>query len=223
MKGITEVKKVTKTGKTNQAETGNGQDPLKPQRGQLLSDPDIMHLDGKTNKLMECKSKHEIVAIYDEQENPSHFGCGFVESITDTHVLLSHITRYGEYDGFRVYELKEIFQVVIGGQYTTKLQKLYELKEQSHPTIEVETDSAIINLLRYAKRNRLVIAAELCDSGDDDVQGFVLEIEADNVEIQLLDDYGRPDGTCIVETEKITRLVCDCDKLIAIRLLVENP
>lgn len=179
-------------------------------------------LELKNNSLEKCKKNHEIVSVYGDDDETDRFSLGFVEDVTDTHVLLAQIGTDGEYDGFFAIGTEEIFRLDIGGQYEKRIQKLYKIKKQNHPVLTAETDSIIINVLRHAKRNRLVIAAQLYGSGYDDAKGMVSDIGSDVVTIQLLDKYGRSNGTCILDIDTITRLVCDSEQEIAIRLLYEN-
>ena len=50
------------------------------------------------------------------------------------------------------------------------------------------------NLLEHSKKYKQIVCGELCNSDNDDCQGFISEIYNDQVVIYGLDDYGQNNG-----------------------------
>ena len=173
--------------------------------------------------LLSNKKNGTPVSLYSDREHTEKFSFGFIQGISNDHVLLACISPLGLYDGFMIVNYKGIYQCEIQDQYSEKLLKLYHLRKQKHPVLDIKSDNLILDLIQYAQENRLIISAGLHDSGNDDLQGYVTTVEDGLVTIEQLSDDGSPDGESVVSFEDITYIVCDSDNEIALKLLAENP
>ena len=61
-------------------------------------------------------------------------------------------------------------------------------------------------MLDYAKRQNKICEIELCNSGLQDVVGFISEITEENLTVQSVDEYGEQDGEATLFLSDITAL-----------------
>jgi len=82
-------------------------------------------------------------------------------------------------------------------------------------------DNLKLSLLKYAKLNNLVVSLELNESGVMDIQGFVSELDEDNIVVNLLTEYGINDGTSSTDIKCISRIDCDTEQEQMLKLLAD--
>jgi soluble P-type ATPase len=171
--------------------------------------------------LTDVKEKHEIISLFSDPDNTDKFSAGFVLHVTDEHILLASVDRKGRYDGFTAKRSEDIYEVDNNGEYEHKMQKLYDIQKQSHPEVNVGED-LFNDLLSFAKSNKLFVTIECYDSGYDDVQGRVLSADQSTIEIEKYDEYGRRDGTAVLDYNSISRICCDSEDEQVMRMMAEN-
>jgi len=172
--------------------------------------------------LLQAMNQKNIVSLYTNDEDTEKFSLGFVQGVSNDYVLLASITPYGFYDGYIIKNYNDIYRVESNDKYGESKKKLYNLRSQNHAIIENKTDNLILCILEYALINHLVVSVELHDSGNNDLQGFVSNIEDGKIWIDQLDPYGQSDGKGIALIEDITWVACDAEDEQAIKLLAEN-
>lgn len=172
--------------------------------------------------LITAKNQKSIVSLYTDKEYMDKFSLGYVQGVSNDYVLLASITPNGLYDGFTIKHYNNIYHVESKDKYGEKIHKLYVLKKQQHSHIELNTDNLIVDILQYAMTKCLVVSVELNDSGYNDLQGFVSDIQEGKIIIKQLDQYGKSDGESIALIEDISCVTCDSEEENAMKLLSEN-
>lgn len=173
--------------------------------------------------LKELCNNHKLVSVFSDINFPTRFSAGFILDVSKNFVLMAHITPFGFYDGFIIKKLSHIFKIESDGKYGNKVQKLYQIQNQSHTSIQLSTESPVCNLLIHAMNYELIVCGEMLDSENDDFQGYVTKIDnASHVRIQSVDDYGRINGIQIIKIDDITHLACDSDNEAALKILFEK-
>ncbi len=140
---------------------------------------------------------------------------GFVRSCDENEILIAHINPRGEYDGFILKHLDDLYRVDCDGEYEKKIQRLYQLKEQSHPHFDCTEEGALFPLLKFAKETESLITVEL---EGDKITGFVREY-ADLISLDAVNDFGARCGTVCVEADEIVSFSCDTDNEQDLKLL----
>ena len=174
--------------------------------------------------LMSAMNDNIPVSLYADKEDTENCMVGFIQGVTEEHVLVACFGTYGLYDGFTIKKCKDIFRLDSKDTYTEKVFKLYKFHEQKHPLIVRNSDNLVFDLLQHAKDNRLVVALVLCESDSDtcDAQGFISTIHDGMVTIEQVCRDGCNDGACVVRLEDISTVYCDSDEQMAVKILAEN-
>jgi hypothetical protein len=173
-------------------------------------------------ELLKFAGSDTVVSIFSDCEDTNKFSSGMICAVSDRHVLLAHISPAGFEDGFMLRELGCIYGTAHGGEYEKKIKSLYGLRQQSHPSIDCGQSSLLIDLLSYAREQRLVVTLELYHSDLDDFQGYVADADGLYVRMDLVDDCGLPNGNVLLDTGAITHAVCDSDREKSLKLLSES-
>jgi len=172
--------------------------------------------------LLSAKTSNDPISVYTNKNDTDRFSFGFIQDISEEHVLIESVSPLGFYDGYIIKEKEEIYRIDRMDSYGKKMRKLFSLRQQSHQIVERKTDNLILNLMYFANENRLVVTIELFNSGSYDLQGHVGVIQDNVVTIEKLDENGASDGSSVVSLADITIISCDSDNEMALKLLVDN-
>lgn len=171
--------------------------------------------------LQKAKEDDALVAIYTNPDNSRAFLAGWVEMISNEHVVLRHLSPHGRYDGYTLQYLERIFRVDTNGRYLERLQFLYNARRQEvHAGLlkgANAENSLLVEMLAAAKRNDLLVALEI--AADDNEVGAVKQINSDSVVIEVLDLLGTPDSETTVLLDAISEIRCDDERLQSLKLL----
>ena len=174
------------------------------------------------NKLLSLKETGEIVSVFTNKNDTRTFSAGVIVGISTTHLLLAGISPYGINDGFLLHELTSIYRFEYGGIYQKKLQKLFTLNNQKAQKFDADSANLLDSLLLHAKSQCLIVTIELLDSEIHDIQGQVKDVYDDSVVFQTVSEYGCLENECMVKKVDITRIVCNSEEEIAIKMLQES-
>lgn len=175
------------------------------------------------DKLLSAQKLHKPIAVYTNTEETDRFTFGFVVGISNDDVVIGSITPIGFYDGFLIKKYSDIYRIDQGDRYGEKVYRLYQLRQQKHPDLDLKTGNFILDILYFACKRHLVVSLVLCDSERDyvDVQGFVSGVEENTIMIRPVDEYGNIDGESIIPLDYITMITCDSETEAALKLLAE--
>lgn len=169
--------------------------------------------------LEQAKTGEKIVCLY---SNPysDKFAAGFVEAISENHVVLRHLTSHGRYDGWVLRELEDLCRIEYGGRYEETLLSLFRARGQNHPTFLPSTDEATdlkSEILLCAQRNDLAV---IIDTGSDtDSWGFVKSVETTTVTIEKFNAEGHIDSESVIELEHVGRVTVDDEDMQDLKIL----
>lgn len=166
------------------------------------------------NVIKHCCADQKIASFYFNKEDNCVHLTGFIHSYNDNDLLIAHITPRGEYDGFVLNKIENLYRVDYEGDYEKKIQRLYQLKNQTHPIISCEEEMKVA-LLQFAQEKGYLVTLEL---ENDAVTGFVAEYGA-YVSLRLMDENGENNGTCIIDINEVVTFVCDSDYEQDLKLL----
>lgn len=159
------------------------------------------------NIVNDCMKKQKLASYYFNKEDNCVHLTGFVYAYNDNELLVAHITPRGEYDGFVLNKIENLYRVDYDGNYEKKIQQLYYLKKQTHPIIQCDKNEIVVSLLEFAYENEYLVTLEL---ENDSVTGYVDDYE-DCVSLQVLNDNGDKNGKCIIDINEIVTFSCDTD------------
>lgn len=160
------------------------------------------------NKIIEkCFEEHKVASFYfDKEDNCVHL-TGIVHQHNEDELLIAHITPRGEYDGFILNKIGNLYRIDYEGEYENKIQRLYQLKAQAHPTVVCNEDGILFSLLKFARENQRLVSLEL---NTDKVTGIVKKYD-NFVQLQVINENGIKNGRCIIAIDEIVTISCDTD------------
>jgi len=171
--------------------------------------------------LSEAKKRNQLVSVY--LKDSENFSVGLVDAVTDKHVRLRAVTKFGEFDGYKVRALKQIQAVSVGGKYEKKIlvllraaSKIENIADLSKDIIDTDT-SLLYSTLVHAQNLALPVTMWLVDESS--MLGFVKKISKTQTVLHALDEYGESNGDYFVATEEITDVDCDNKMLRCLKVL----
>jgi hypothetical protein len=128
-------------------------------------------------QLEEAKKRNQLLEIYRNLSDVGKFRIAKVLDANEEYTILSDISPDGLYDGFSLTLTERIFQINKNTRYIKNIEILYEAKNQSHFSLEVENKDFILGFFEVAKKQELVVIVEFLEEAT--IQGFVKSIEDD--------------------------------------------
>ncbi len=178
-----------------------------------------MHMRDLLNNIKKGK---KVASIFTDMDNTDKCSTGFIGNVSDDFVVIKHISPSGKYDGFLLKSMEKIYRVDFNGEYENRVQYLYRLQNQNHKEIAEKYSSLILDIIDFAEKNSVVISLELYNSGHDDIQGYIKDVDNERLEIRRLDDSGKEDGISMVNISDITYISCDTENEIVLDLLFKS-
>ncbi|MEG1193480.1 MAG: hypothetical protein RSG50_09685, partial [Clostridia bacterium] len=96
-------------------------------------------------------SSGEVLCIYCDNANTNTFSAGIIQDSDEAFVLINHLTPDGDYDGYMLRRIDDIYLIESNNKYALSLCKMYAQKEKKHMMIGKDPGSIMERLLKYAK------------------------------------------------------------------------
>lgn len=135
-----------------------------------------------------CK-QHKLCGIYTDRDEADTFEAGYIETFDEEYLLMSAVSPDGEYDGYVVIPVKNIFQIDYDNIYLKDVEKLY--KDEKKEKINLPGGSLLIGAMEYVKTNRVCCT---CDFADYSVMGYLTDITDGCAVINVIGENAKPDG-----------------------------
>lgn len=160
--------------------------------------------------------RQKLVSLYENWDEPHLCVTGIVDCFTKEQVLIKHLTRCGEYDGYAVRKTDNIFRVDFDGIYEQKLERLYHLQKKHHISKIIKSVNDDTNLfvltMTVALKYGWVVNLSIDDSDrQESIIGWVKKVEDDSVLISQITSEGSDDGQTAIFIKDIDRMYCDTD------------
>lgn len=159
--------------------------------------------------LERIKLQNKKVSLYGNTANTSSFMFGSVISVSESKVLLYLLSPSGDFDGFLLKNIEDIYRVEFDDQYSKKMQRLIKsdaLPPYPNKLICDTPKDLTICMLQYANQEEEIVSIELLNSGIINVIGFVQEINKKLCAIQQIDELGNLDGITYIYLQDITQI-----------------
>lgn len=142
----------------------------------------------------------KVVSLYHQSHEADRFEVGFVESVDRNDVTLQCLTPRGEEDGHMSVRIEDVTAIEIDDPYSQKIQTLFTYRGSifnERESARVSTSSpSLEEQLQAALDNHRVVTVE--DTSGTRFTGFVRELTDGYVEVELLNQFGAPDGRAFV-------------------------
>lgn len=153
----------------------------------------------------------KVISLYINEDDSSKFIFGRIICVGKEHIAIGLISPMGNYDGFLAVQTERVLRLEMDDQYSLSMQKLYLHNEILYVDLSAYGENIIESLLLYAMEQGKIVQLELCDSGRDDVAGFIEMIDDSLCKIKQVSIYGEKDGYSFVPIHNITRVYCDSE------------
>lgn len=174
------------------------------------------------NELKLAKELGRLISVFDDIENTNEFSVGFISNFNNDYYILRSITPHGRYDGFLLRKTKNILKLSTDGPYEEKIKILSERNNTHHKNCDFGNNDLVEAILTYALQNQLVVAIELLNSGCDDCTGFISSLDDEQCTIWKLNQYGKQNGTAIIEMNDITKINVDSEDEQDLKILYDT-
>ncbi len=138
--------------------------------------------------------QHMMASLYTEPDDPDAFHAGYVEAVTQRHVLIWSVTPWGQFDGWCLRRTEDILQVFMGDDFEVRLQMLVEMADlQYAPLLDPppEQDEDLLRrMLSLAQQRQEMISIM---TPEDTYTGTILQLDDLRVSMEVLDFFGARD------------------------------
>lgn len=189
---------------------------VKQKQVEEFSDNDLL------SQLIDSHRNDRVILIFTNPDATRNFSAGVVSEIFDYEVIINHYLANGNYDGFHVKKISNIYRIETHTKYAKKIEILRQLTNAIHERVDDVKEDGFSTMLHYALKHKKVVTIELCDSDNNDVIGFVKQINDPYITISMLDENGEFDGETVFLIEHITHIACDGDEEIVLKQLNHN-
>lgn len=163
-----------------------------------------------THKLTELYNENAWVCLYHNPSDHNAFMFGRLLRVNESYIALLSVTPFGRYDGISVVQTRDIFRVEYNNQYEKSILQRMDWEDSPwHPVID---EDIVRSLLSEAKSGCKVVSIELCESGINDIVGFVEKVEENVFSVRQVDSYGCSDGISVARIEDISLISCDAEE-----------
>ncbi|WP_430536691.1 hypothetical protein [Listeria rocourtiae] len=158
------------------------------------------------DRLLKCHQDNRLVAIYTARE-ADYFEAGYIEALTANEVMFRARRSDGYEEGFVVLPLEMVCRIEIETAFLKTAELLAKHLDQprSHAFFDKAPNkkhSLFEIVVDHVYRNKEMAIIEIL--GDEaQVAGIIEENDYEGLEVSLISDEGRLDGTCWIKKEDI--------------------
>ncbi len=132
------------------------------------------------------------------------FDVGYVLASDEEWALIELISPDGGHEGYRLVFSDEIVMLQYGTQYLEKLADLMAAKHTERKPIKFGESGLFGAVMDFVTANRFVCTVELAGERAFTEHGFIEKIGIDTFRMQLIDEYGKPDGHMTAELADVS-------------------
>lgn len=177
-------------------------------------------MDGFLSILHDLETNKSVTSVYFDDMN--HNLTGFISAFNNSEIIIAHITPTGLYDGFIYNRICNIRRIDYNSQYEAKIQRLYNLKKQTHYNIDYQFnyESLLEAILFFSLNKHLLLTVEY--ENEVSISGFIesYNIEQEQVVLNVYDMYANCAGISIINLSGIYSICVDTDFEQDIKLLI---
>lgn len=161
--------------------------------------------------LKKLKNQKKMVGLYYDRDDTEACYNGYIIASDKEYVLFSRITSDGISDGYMLKFCFDIYHVETESPYLKKVEKLYHLRNQSHPSFNFnhESEDLMVDILKTCEELNLVVSLNIIEDDEDyPLVGFVSK-KGKIIEVKELDQCGNPVGCSYVNLHGISSIAIE--------------
>lgn len=145
---------------------------------------------------------HGLIGLHSTPDDPDKFALGWIVALSDVGYVIATVDEIGRRDEFQFGFTDDLFMVVMGGHYIENLSRLmlnYPLEDNEPPPI-ADLDQIIDTAINDQT------AVLLYHRSDQTVKGFILDHDAEFLEVDAFSSTGLHEGRHVIRKTDIARL-----------------
>ncbi len=158
--------------------------------------------------LQEALELKKVVSLYHQSHEADRFEVGFVDSVSRTDVMLQCLTPRGEEDGQMSVRIEDITALEIDDPYSNKIQQLHSYRgsifNEKDGLRTSASNPSLDEQLQLAMEEHKIVTIE--DVSGTRFTGFVSELTDGYIEMQLVNQFGSPDGRAFVARHMVGKV-----------------
>lgn len=159
------------------------------------------------NLLNELRNNKILVSVYTDMNNDEYFAVGYIIALTEKDVLMLNIGLYGEFDGYSVIKIVDIYRIEKESKYINKIRKLCNINFNEIFKIDI-TDDLLMDLLNAAIYRHSIVIFSI-NNNDNTIMGYVDKVKDNCIYVLQIDEYGEDDGYTIFSCDIIFKAVME--------------
>lgn len=145
---------------------------------------------------------HGLIGLHSTPNDPDKFTLGWVVALSDEGYVVATVDEVGRRDEFQFGFVDDLFMVVVGGHYIESLFRLmlnYPLEDSDQPQV-ADFDQLVDSAMNDQA------AVFLYHRSDLTIKGFILDHDAEFLEVDAFSGTGLHEGRQVVRKSDIARL-----------------
>lgn len=160
-----------------------------------------------TEDLARLRDSGRLAGIHTNSRDPAKFDVGRILAFDDDFFAMTSISKFGKLDGVILQENENIIQIDEGSSYLNMISALQRYYNEKPYAVSIG-QYPVFDLLGYCHINSRIVSVEILGSGNNDVIGYVEELDIDKCVVRQIADDGKSDGTASILLKDITFLSC---------------
>ncbi|POZ52864.1 hypothetical protein [Methylovulum psychrotolerans] len=155
-----------------------------------------------------AKIHNIIVSAYVNANDWGQYSVGYVDSITNGHVRLRTLSKYGENAGFEIRLLSDIVKIEYDGKYEKKIELLNKKQGKVFNEIDpnkISSGNLFEDALKQSLEDSVVIVIWGNDP-DDSLVGIVEKLDSELISVRLVNEFGEDDGLSTIKIDEINSI-----------------
>jgi hypothetical protein len=167
-----------------------------------------------------------IVSIHEDCNDLSSCSVGLIIYEDDNFIQLKSLSPEGFFFGYEIIQKSLICKIDYDSLFERKIEFLSKhqtiVSHKENFELDMANSDDIIHSSLKNLLNEEVIVIIWLEDDTDSIIGYVKQVDDNNVEVQIIDDFGREDGKVIIEIIDIQRMDINSKKAQLLHFLHEN-
>ena len=163
-----------------------------------------------------------LTAIYTNKNDYDKFSVGYILSVAEDSFLTKHLSTRGEFDGYSVRKVDDVYRVETNGLYLHKIEQLYKQKINQVEIPAIDTNgNLLLNAITYAINNNFITI--ICiDESANDIVGYIESFDNYNIKVLQISEYGQKNGETIFSVDEIIKICINDTDCVDLDILYRN-
>ena len=156
--------------------------------------------------IIKAKEDNRLISLYTDLNNMENFHIVYVLNVKDGQVLEMNVGLHGEFDGYMVEFLDDIYRIEQESIYQKRIEKLSSQPGKFVKPFEIlYQNNPMIDLLNAAMKNNIISNINI--GYEENILGYITDIEDEKVFISQITEEGEFDGRTVIYVKNIKKVI----------------